>query len=111
MKLKTSMITEECSKILLSLVLKYIFEIKSNEVSGNLLNFLANFLIHKKTLIVLNGRCSSWSRISACLPQIWITSFLDSLNDFTNNMYLNSIFFANNISLFSAYRYTISSTK
>ena len=45
-----------------------IFKLKQNEVTGDLLNILTDFLKERKQRVVLNGQHSKWSNISAGVP-------------------------------------------
>ena len=41
-----------------------IFKLKQNDISGNLLNLLPNFLRNRKERVVLNGQTSSWADVN-----------------------------------------------
>ena len=53
-----------------------IFKLKQNDISGNLLNLLSNFLRNRKQRVILNGQNSSWVDVNAGIPQV---SILDPL--------------------------------
>ena len=53
-----------------------IFKLKQNDISGNLLNLLINFLRNKKQKVVLNGKTSSCADVNVEVPQ---GSILDPL--------------------------------
>ena len=46
-----------------------VFEPRQNDILGDLLNILSDFLSNRKQLVVLNGQTSSWAIISAGFPQ------------------------------------------
>ena len=46
-----------------------IFKLKQNGVSGELLNLLCDFLRNRKQREVLNGQVSTWTNVSAGVPQ------------------------------------------
>ena len=46
-----------------------IFKLKSYGISGGLLNLIISYLSNRKPWVVLNGKCSEWSRIRAGVPQ------------------------------------------
>ena len=46
-----------------------IYKLKQNGVTGNLLNFLADFLKDRKQRVVLNGQNSTWVNFEAGVPQ------------------------------------------
>ena len=46
-----------------------IYKLTQNGISGNLLNFLKDFLKERKQRVVLNGQVSTWKNINAGVPQ------------------------------------------
>ena len=50
-----------------------LFKLKQNGISGNLLNFVTNFLYQRKQRVVLNGQHLSWTNIEAGVPEGSIT--------------------------------------
>ena len=46
-----------------------IFKLKQNDISGNLLSTLTDFLTLRKERVVLNGQLFSWSNIESGVPQ------------------------------------------
>ena len=62
-----------------------------------------DFLKNRKQRVVLNGRLSKWSNISARVPQVYILEpllFLTYINDLSNNLSSNAKLFADDTSLF-----------
>ena len=62
-----------------------------------------DFLKNRKQRVVLNGRLSKWSNISARVPQVHILEpllFLTYINDLSNNLSSNAKLFADDTSLF-----------
>ena len=62
-----------------------------------------DFLKNRKQRVVLNGRLSKWSNISARVPQVHILEpllFLTYINDLSNNLSSNPKLFADDTSLF-----------
>ena len=49
------------------------FKLRQNGISGNLLNFLANFLSHRKQCVVFNTKHSCWVWSSADLSRKFIS--------------------------------------
>ena len=76
-----------------------ISKLKQNGVTGDLLNFLIDFL-----KVALNGQHSKWSNISAGVSQRSILGpflFLIYINDLSDNLSSNPKLFADDTSLFS----------
>ena len=46
-----------------------LYKLKQNDILGNLLKTLTDFLKDRKQRVVLNGRNSSWANIEAGVPQ------------------------------------------
>ena len=62
-----------------------IFKLKQNEISGELLHILSDFLSNRKQRVVLNGQNSSWTNVHARDPRRSILGpllFLTYINDF-----------------------------
>ena len=81
-----------------------IFKLTQNDISGNLLNLLRDFLNERKQRVVLNGQFSRWKNVSAGVPQDSILvslSFLIYINDLTEGLSSNAKLFADDTSLFS----------
>ena len=81
-----------------------IFKLAQNDISGNLLNLLRDFLIERKQWIVLNGQFSTWKNVNAGVPQGSILGpllFLIYTNDLTEGLPSNAKLFADDTSLFS----------
>ena len=81
-----------------------IFKLKQNDISGNLLNLLSNFLRNRKQRVVLNGQTSSWGDVSAGAPQGSILGpflFLIYINDLADGLSSSAKLFADDTSLFS----------
>ena len=82
-----------------------VFKIKSNGISGNLLNFIENYLSGRHQRVVLNGKESNWMKLSAGVPQGSVLGpllFLVYINDLTDNISSDMRLFANELSLFTA---------
>ena len=45
------------------------FKLKQNDISGELLNILSDFLSNRKRSVVLNSQNSSWTNVPAGIPQ------------------------------------------
>ena len=77
---------------------------KRNEISGNLLILVTDFLRNRKQRVILNGQRLYWVNINACVPQGSILGpllFLMSINDLSDNLQCNPKLFADDTSLFS----------
>ena len=81
-----------------------IFKLKKNDISGNLLNLLSNFLRNRKQRVVLNGQTSSWADANAGVLQCSILDpllFLIYVDDLADGLSSNAKLFADDTSLFS----------
>ena len=58
-----------------------LFKLKQNDISGNLLNVITNFLYQRKQRVVLNGQHSCWTNVKAGVPQGSILGPLFILSD------------------------------
>ena len=58
-----------------------LFELKQNDILGNLLNVITNFLYQRKQRVVLNGQHSCWTNVQAGVPQGSILGPLFILSD------------------------------
>ena len=77
---------------------------KQNDISGELLHTLSDFLSNRKQMVVLNGQNSSWTNVHAGVPQGSILGpllFLIYINDLWDNLTSNAKHFADDTSLFS----------
>ena len=81
-----------------------LFKLMLNGISGNLLNFITDFLYQKKQRVVLNGQHSSWTNVEAGVPQgsilgpLFFLIYINDLSDFLNS---NPKLFGDDTSLFS----------
>ena len=81
----------------------FIFKIKQNGISGNLLSTLTDFLKLRKQRVVLIGQLSSWSNIETGVPQgstLGPLLFLIYINNFSDVLTTNARLFANDVLLF-----------
>ena len=46
-----------------------VLKLKQNDISGNLLNLVCDFLRNRKQRVLLNGQVSDWSDVRAGVPQ------------------------------------------
>ena len=77
---------------------------KQNDISGELLHTLSDFLSNRKQMVVLNGQNSSWANVHAGVPQGSILGpliFLIYISDLSDNLTSNAKLFADDTSLFS----------
>ena len=82
----------------------FIFKLKQNGKSGNLLSTLTDFLTLRKQRVLLNGQLSSWSNIESSVPQGSILGpllCLICINDLSEGLTTNAKLFADDVSLFS----------
>ena len=90
------------------------FFFKQNDISGELLNILSDFLSNRKRSVVLNSQNSSWTNVPAGIPQESILGsllFLIYINDLLENLTSNAQLFADAKSLFSVLHYVNSSAR
>ena len=81
-----------------------IYKLKSNGISGNLLNFFENYIFNRHQRVTLNGTESSWRSISAGVPQGSVLGpllFLVYINDLTENIKSQMRLFADDSSIFT----------
>ena len=81
-----------------------IFKLKQNDISGELLHILSDFVSSRKQKVALNGQNSSWTNVHAGVPQGSILGpllFLIYINDLSDNLTSNAKLFSDNTSLFS----------
>ena len=81
-----------------------IFKLLENGVCSEMINILEDFLSDGKQRVVLNGQCSSWADIHACVPQEFILRpllFLIYINDLSNDIESNCKLFADDTYLLS----------
>ena len=80
-----------------------IHKLKSSGISGNLLSLFADLLRNKNQRVILNDQSWSWTNINAGVPQgsIGPLLFLIYINDLSDNLQCNPMFFADDTSLFS----------
>ena len=81
-----------------------IFKLTKNGITGDLLNLLRDFLNERKQRVVLNRQVSSWTNVSARVPQGSILGpllFLIYINDLPVELSTNAKLFADDTSLFS----------
>ena len=81
-----------------------IFKLKSNGISGPLLVLIDSYLSNRKQRVVLNGKSSNWSPISAGVPQGSVLGplfFLVYINDLVENVSSDAKLFADDTSLFA----------
>ena len=82
----------------------FIFTLRQNGKSGDIINILQDFLRNRKQRVVLNGQCSSWADVNAGVPQGSILGpllFLIYINDLPDGLKSECKLFADDTSLFS----------
>ena len=80
-----------------------LLKLKSNEISGPLLNLLSEFLCERYQRAVLNGKSSDWRMFTAGIPEGSVLGpllFLVYINDLADNSMLGVRLFADDTSLF-----------
>ena len=78
-------------------------QLKSNGLSGHLLNPFSDFLDEPYQRTVLNGKSSDWKRITAGVPQGSVLGplpFLIYINDLADNIMSDVKLFADDTSVF-----------
>ena len=81
-----------------------IFKLKTYGVSGPLLALIKSYLMNRKQRVVLNGKCSEWSEITAGVPQGSVLGplfFLIYINDLVDGLSSDAKRFADDTSLFT----------
>ena len=81
-----------------------IFKLTQSGISGNLLHILRDFLNERKQRVVLNGQFSTCKNVNAGVPQGSILGpllFLIYINDLTEALSSNAMYFTDDTSLFS----------
>ena len=81
----------------------FLYKLKHNGISGNLLQTLTDFLKDRKQRVVLNGKNSSWTNVEVGVPQGSIQGpllFLIYICDLPDNLLTNVKVFADDTSLF-----------
>ena len=81
-----------------------IFKLTQNEISGNLLNLLEDFLKERKQGVTLNGQVSTWKNINNGVPQGSILGpllFLIYISYLAEGLTTNAKLLAYDTSLFS----------
>ena len=82
-----------------------IFKLEQNDIFGDLLNILIDFITNdRKQRVVLNGQFSAWASVNAGVPQRSILGpllFSIYINDLSDNLSSNVKLFADDTSLFS----------
>ena len=82
----------------------FIFELKQNGISGNLLSVLSDSLKDRKQRVILNGQVSSWTGVNAGVPWVSILGpllFMIYINDLADGLSSNEKLFAENTSFIS----------
>ena len=81
-----------------------VFKLTQNGISGNLLKLLRDFLSERRQRVVLNGKASTWTNVTAGVPQGSILGpllFLIYIKDLSEGLSTNAKLFADEASLFS----------
>ena len=81
-----------------------VLKLKQNDISGNFLNLLRDFLRNRKQRVLLNGKVFDWSDVNTGVPQGFIHDpllFLIYVNNLSEGLSSNAKLFADNMSLFS----------
>ena len=81
-----------------------IFKLTQNGISGNLLKLLHDFLSERRQRVVLNGQASTWTNVTAGVPQgsiLCTLLFLIYINDLSEGLSTNAKLFAEDTSSFS----------
>ena len=91
----------------------FLYELKQNGISGNLLETLTDFLKDRKQRVALNGQNSSWANVEDGVPQGSILGrllFLIYINNLPDKLSTNVKLFADDTSLFSVVHDIITSS-
>ena len=81
-----------------------ILKLTQNDIAGNLLILVRDFLTEGRQWVILNGQFSTWKNVSAGVPQDSILGpllLLIYINDLTEGLPTNAKLFADDASLFS----------
>ena len=81
-----------------------IFKLKNYGISGPLISLIQSYLANRKQRVVLNGKSSQWSQITAGVPQGSVLGplfFLIYINDLVDNISSEAKLFADDTSLFT----------
>ena len=81
-----------------------LLKLKSNGISGHLLNLFSDFLDERYQRIVLNGKSSDWKWITARVPQGSVLGpllFLIYMNDLADNIMSDVKLYADDTSVFN----------
>ena len=81
-----------------------LYKLECNGIGGNLLGLIKDFLRDRRQRVVLNGKSSNWSTVSAGVPQRSVFGplfFLVYINDLPENVSCSLKLFADDTSLFS----------
>ena len=80
------------------------FKLHQNDISGDIINILRDFLRNEKQRVVLNGHCSPWADFSAGNPQesiLGLLLFLIYINDLSDGLKNEGKLLADDTSPFS----------
>ena len=81
-----------------------LFKLKNYGISGSLFKIIKDFLANHQQRVVLNGKSSCWSSITAGVPQGSVLGplfFLLYINDLVDNVSSEAKLFADDTSLFT----------
>ena len=81
-----------------------LFQLKNYGISGFLFTIIKDFLANRQQRVVLNGKSSCWSSITAGVPQGSVLGplfFLTYINDLVDNISSEAKLFADDTSLFT----------
>ena len=81
-----------------------IFKLIQNGISGNLLKLQRDFLSERRQRVVFNGQTSTWTNVTAGVPQGSIVGallLLIYINDLSEGLFTNAKLFADDTFLFS----------
>ena len=83
---------------------EFIYKLQQNDISGELLNILTDFLNNRKQRVALNDQSSNWVDVKAGVPQGSIMEplfLLIYINDLLEGLITNVKLFPDNASLLS----------